>query len=76
MNQLDYLNPLKVNFNGFCNFYSSYTVDWGEYGTAGGEVGTLSSQERDVMEANFVEMPKKQITDVFQHFTYFSAQNM
>ena len=28
------------------------TVGWGEYGTAGDEVGTLLSQARDVMEEN------------------------
>ena len=28
------------------------TVGWGEYETAGGEVGTLLSQKRDVMEEN------------------------
>ena len=28
------------------------TVGWGEYGTAGGEFGTLLSQEQDVMEEN------------------------
>jgi len=36
---------------GYSFFYNS-TVGWGEYGTAGGEVGTLLSQERDVMEEN------------------------
>jgi len=32
--------------------YAQHTVGWGEYGTAGGEIGTLLSQERDVMEEN------------------------
>jgi hypothetical protein len=37
----------KVNIN----FIRKNTVGWGEYGTAGGEIGLLS-QERDVMEEN------------------------